>query len=216
MSMLFSGGTHDDRWGSDIASAGEFTESSSSLPVTYSPSSSGEELVEVTIEFPSGVVLNIDSVTNTDPEITSCSASNSGSRSRSLGWSASSSHRISELEKAKKFSRELKQKLQRISLGYSSRSAPEPVVPNVVEITDPALLCRSLTQRLTHRNGSCTQRAIHGLKFISSKQNGIANWIQVQNNFANLSKDGYICRSDFADCIGLNMISHFDEDCDQY
>ncbi|CAL9232433.1 unnamed protein product [Arabidopsis halleri] len=206
MSMSFSGGTHDDRWGSDLASAGELTQSFPSFPATYSPSD-GEELVEVTIEFPSGVLLNIESVTSTtDPEITSCSASDSGSKSHSLGWSASSSRRISEfhtVEKAKKFSRDLKEKLQRISLGYSSRSAPEPVVPNVVDFTDPAVLCRSLTQRLTKSNGSCTERAIHGLKFISSKDNGIANWKQVQNNFANLSKDGYLCKSDFANCIGM-------------
>ncbi|XP_010455529.1 PREDICTED: probable respiratory burst oxidase homolog protein I [Camelina sativa] len=209
MSMSFSGGTHDDdRWGSNLASAGEFTQSSQSLPAPYSPfsssSSSGEELVEVTIEFPSGVLLNIDSVTTTDQEmITSCSASNSGTMSRSLGWSASSSHRNSELhtvERAKKFSRDLKQKLQRISLGYSSRSAPEPVVPNV---TDHAILCRTLTQRFTNRIGTSTQRAIHGLKFISSKDNGIADWRQVQNNFVNLSKDGHISRSDFAICIGM-------------
>ncbi|EFH50938.1 hypothetical protein ARALYDRAFT_489958 [Arabidopsis lyrata subsp. lyrata] len=203
--MSFSGGTHDDRWGSDLTSAGEFTQSFPSFPATYSPSD-GEELVEVTIEFPSGVLLNIESVTSTDPEITSCSASDSGSKSHSFGWSASSSRRISEfhtVEKAKKFSRDLKEKLQRISLGYSSRSAPEPVVPNVVDFTDPAVLCRSLTQRLTKSNGSCTERAINALKFISSKDNRIANWRDVQNNFANLSKDGYLCRSDFANCIGL-------------
>lgn len=212
--MSFSCGTHDDRWGSDLASAGEFTQSFPSLPATYSPAS-GEELLEVTIEIPSGVLLNIDSVTGTDVsstdlEITSCSASGSGSRSRSLGWSASSSRRIPErqvVENAKQFSRDLKRKLRRISRrdgGYSSRSAPETVVPHGGEVTDPATLCRSLTQRFTRSdpNGSCTQRAIHGLRFISSKENGIAGWREVQSKFANLSKDGHLSRCDFSHCIG--------------
>ncbi|CAH2071135.1 unnamed protein product [Thlaspi arvense] len=209
MSMPVSYGTHDDRWASDLASGGEFTQSFPSLPGTYSPAS-GEELLEVTIEFPSGVLVNIDSVTGTDisgtdPEITSCSASGSGSRS--LGWSASSERQV--VTNAIQFSRVLKEKLRRISRrdggGYSSRSAPEMVVPYGGEITDPANLPRSLTQRFTrlHRNGSCTQRAIHGLRFISSKENGIAGWREVQSKFANLSKDGHLSRCDFAHCIGM-------------
>lgn len=207
--MSFSHGTHDDRWGSDLTSGGEFTQSFPSLPVTYSPSS-GEELLEVTIEFPSGVIVNIDSVTGTDVsgtdlEITSCSASNSGSRSRSLGWSASSSHRISELQVVTNATQlsNLKRKLQSISRrdgGYSSRSAPETVVQH----TDPAVLPRFVSQRLIspHRNKSCTERAIHGLRFISSKENGIVGWREVQNKFVNLSKDGHLHKSDFAHCIG--------------
>lgn len=210
MSMSFSYGAHDDRWGSDLGSAGESTRSFPSFPANFSPAS-GEELIEVTIENPSGALVNIDSVTGTDvsgtdPEITSCSASDSGSRE----WSASSSRRIREdqvVANAKQFSRYLRRKLRSISLrdgGYSSRSAPETVVPHGGEITYPASLVRSLTQRFTrpHRNGSCTQRAIHGLRFISSKENGIAGWREVQNKFANLSKDGHLCRSDFAHCIG--------------
>ncbi|CAN7042677.1 unnamed protein product [Brassica rapa subsp. trilocularis] len=197
MSMSFS---HDDRWGSDLASAGEFTQSFPSLGATYSPSC-GEELLEVTIEFPSGVLLNIDSVSTTDPEITSCSASGSGSMSRG----ASSEGQV--VANAKQFSRDLF-KLQGISRhdggGYSCRSAPEPVVRHGGEIPDALMLCRSVTKRL-NRNGSCTQRAIHGLRFISSKENEIAAWSEVRDKFANLSKDGYLCRSDFARCIGLRM-----------
>ncbi|KAG2312290.1 hypothetical protein Bca52824_023847 [Brassica carinata] len=196
MSMSFS---HDDRWGSDLASAGEFTQSFPSLAATYSPSC-GEELLEVTIEYPSGVLLNIDSVSTTDPEITSCSASGSGSMSRG----ASSERQV--VANAKQFSRDLKRKLQGIPRreggGYSCRSAPEPVVPNGGETPDPVMLCRSLTKRLS-RNGSCTQRAIHGLRFISSKENGIAGWSEVRDKFANLSRDSYLCRSDFARCIGM-------------
>ncbi|CAD5327572.1 unnamed protein product [Arabidopsis thaliana] len=210
--MSFSGGTHNDRWGSDLASAGEFTQSFPSLPATYSPSpssssSSGEELLEVTIEFPSGVIINIDSVTGTgtdisgtDLEITSCSDSGSGSRSLSLGWSASS-----ERLTAGTNSKQQIQKISRRGYGYSSRSAPEPVVPHRGEITDSVNLPRALSQRPTrpNRDGSCTERAIHGLKFISSKENGIVDWNDVQNNFAHLSKDGYLFKSDFAHCIGL-------------
>lgn len=194
--MSFS---HDDRWGSDLASAGEFTQSFPSLGATYSPSC-GEELLEVTIEFPSGVLVNIDSVSTTDPEITSCSASGSGSSERQV------------VANAKQFSRDLKRKLQGISQrdggGYSCRSAPEPVVPHGSETPDPLMLCRSVTKRL-NRNGSCTQRAIHGLRFISSKENEIAAWSEVRDKFANLSKDGYLCRSDFARCIGLSLVSCF-------
>ncbi|KFK31902.1 hypothetical protein AALP_AA6G173900 [Arabis alpina] len=196
----------DDRCGPDLTSAAEFTQSFPSLPVTYSPNS-GEELLEVTIEYPSGVLLNIDSVT--DLEITSCSASGTGSRSRSLGWSASSSRRIPErqlVENAKQFSRDLKRKLQRISRrdgSYSSRSAPETtVVPRGGQIPHPVTLCRSLTQRFT-RSDRNTERAIHGLRFISSKENGIAGWREVQNKFATLSKDGHLSKCDFAHCIGM-------------
>ena len=187
-----------------MASAGEFTQSFPSLGATYSPSC-GEELLEVTIEFPSGVLLNIDSVSTTDPEITSCSASGSGSMSRG----ASSEGQV--VANAKQFSRDLF-KLQGISRhdggGYSCRSAPEPVVRHGGEIPDALMLCRSVTKRL-NRNGSCTQRAIHGLRFISSKENEIAAWSEVRDKFANLSKDGYLCRSDFARCIGLSLVSCF-------
>ncbi|KAG7557418.1 NADPH oxidase Respiratory burst [Arabidopsis suecica] len=194
MSMSFSGGIHDDRWGSDLTSAGEFTQSFPSFPETYSPSD-GEELVEVTIEYPSGVIVNIDSdISGTDLEITSCSDS-----APSIGWTASS-----ELQ----LSRVLREKIQKISrrgCGYSSRSAPEPVVPHRGEIIDLFNLPRAVSHRLPspNRNRSCTERAIHGLKFISSKENGIANWRDVQNNFANLSKDGYLRKIDFANCIGM-------------
>ncbi|KAL1195424.1 putative respiratory burst oxidase protein I [Cardamine amara subsp. amara] len=209
MSMSFSYGTHDDSCGSDLTSAGEFTQSFPSLPVTYSPSS-GDELLEITIEYPSGVILNIDSVTGTDVsgtdlEITSNSASGSESRSRSIEWSASSESQV--VANAKQFSSDLKRKLKSISRRdggcYSSRSAPETVVP--LPHTNPTNIPRSSSDILTRprRNKSCTQRAIHGLKFISSKENGIAGWREVQNKFANLSKEGHLHRSDFAHCIGM-------------
>lgn len=208
MSISFSSRT---RLGSDLASPGESTQTFQSFPATtYSPPSP-EELLELTIDLPSGVIINIDSVSTTDPEITSCSASGSGSLSANLEfWSAASSHRIIQ---DTQFSSVLKDKLQKVSRrdrGYSSRSAPETVVPHGGETIDPVVLRRSLTHRFS-RNGSCTQRAIHGLRFISSKENGIAGWREVREKFANLSKDGYLCRSDFAHCIGssFSLVSCF-------
>ncbi|CAH8359710.1 unnamed protein product [Eruca vesicaria subsp. sativa] len=211
MSKSYSSRTLDDRWGSDSAYAGESTQSFQSFPPIYSPPSA-EELLELTIDSPSGEIVNIDSVTTddstTDPEITSCSASASGSGSMSRNpefWSAASSLRIQD-KAATQFPRVLRDKLWRVSRrggGYSSRSAPETVVPHEGgETIDPVTLCRSLTHRFS-RNGSCTQRAIHGLRFISSKDNGISGWGEVRDKFANLSKDGYLCRSDFAHCIGM-------------
>ncbi|CAN8308224.1 unnamed protein product [Cochlearia groenlandica] len=212
MSMSFSYESRSDRFRSDLSSAVEFTQSFPSFPATSSPTS-GEDLLEVTIDFPTGAILNIDSVT-TDPEITSPSASDSDSasdsrsRSRSLGWSASPETKVAAAN-ARQFTIALKEKLRRISRrdgGDSARSAPETVVPYGDDVTANQISkCRSVTQRFTkpNRSGSGAQRAIRGLRFISGRDNGIAGWREVQSKFANLAKDGHLRRSDFAHCIGM-------------
>jgi len=52
------------------------------------------------------------------------------------------------------------------------------------------------------RNSSGAKKALRGLKFISSKSNGVDGWKEVQSNFDSLAKDGFLYRSDFAQCIG--------------
>jgi respiratory burst oxidase len=53
------------------------------------------------------------------------------------------------------------------------------------------------------RTRSGAQKALRGLRFISTKTNGAVDaWNQVQSSFNVLAKDGFLYRSDFAQCIG--------------
>lgn len=111
--------------------------------------------------------------------------------------------------KAKQFSQELKAELRRFSWshGHGSRAfSPTSFFQNAVVGTgngvDSALAARALRRQRAQldRTRSSAHKALRGLKFISNnKTNG---WNEVENNFAKLAKDGYLYRSDFAQCIG--------------
>ncbi|XP_010529624.1 PREDICTED: probable respiratory burst oxidase homolog protein I [Tarenaya hassleriana] len=221
MSMPFSFGSRKDRRVSDPDG---FAESFSSLPVT-DWSGSAEEFLEMTIDLRLGdsfVLRNVEpavavEVSGSEPQITSGSAFGSRSRSQSTPPSL----RLRELKAvamAKQFSDDLTARLKEISwrgCGHSTRSAPETVSYGG-GIINSAVFSRSLSKRptKTHHSGSPTERAIRGLRFISSKENGIIidAWEEVQRKFDELSTDGYLHRSEFARCIGMENSKEFAEE----
>ncbi|VAH63642.1 unnamed protein product [Triticum turgidum subsp. durum] len=58
------------------------------------------------------------------------------------------------------------------------------------------------------RTRSGAHRALRGLRFISSNKASNA-WREVQANFDRLARDGYLSRSDFAECIGMTESKEF-------
>lgn len=124
--------------------------------------------------------------------------------------------------KAKQFSHELKAELRRFSWshGHATRVLSSPVSQNgnvgvstacTTTGLDSALAARALRQQRARldRTRSGAQKALQGLRFISCrKTNGVDPWNEVQSNFNSLSKNGYLYRSDFAQCIGLNPSSN--------
>jgi respiratory burst oxidase len=82
------------------------------------------------------------------------------------------------VSKAKQFSQELKAELRRFSW---SRNGSET-----------ALEARDLRKQRAQydRNRSGAKKALHGLKFISSKSNGVDAWNEMQSNFDRFAKDG--------------------------
>ncbi|KAH0643992.1 hypothetical protein KY290_034861 [Solanum tuberosum] len=149
--------------------------------------------------------------------------STSGTRSPTMRRSTSNKLRQFSQElkaeavaKAKHFSQELKAELRRFSWshGHASRTfSPASFFQNAVVGTgngvDSALAARALRRQRAQldRTRSSAHKALRGLKFISNnKTNG---WNEVENNFAKLAKDGYLYRSDFAQCIGMKDSKEF-------
>ncbi|KAF9597064.1 hypothetical protein IFM89_015255 [Coptis chinensis] len=94
------------------------------------------------------------------------------------------------ITKAKQFSQELKAEFQRkFSRNHTARAL-----------------------RRQRAEFNRTQKALKGLRFISSNaisSNGANGWNDVENNFDKLSKDEFLYRSDFAQCIGMRDSKEF-------
>ncbi|GFZ01324.1 respiratory burst oxidase protein F [Actinidia rufa] len=122
--------------------------------------------------------------------------------------------------KAKQFSQELKAELRRFSWSHgqasrvlASSSAPlQNVVVGTSPGVDSALAARALRQQRARldRTRSGAHKALQGLRFISSRKTNVVDaWNEVQNNFNKLAKNGYLYRSDFAQCIGMRDSKEF-------
>ncbi|XP_022978940.1 respiratory burst oxidase homolog protein A-like [Cucurbita maxima] len=199
-----------------------------------------EEFVEVTLDVQENktvvlrsvepaTIINIDdgvSGTSGTPALTSASTSRSTSVKRS------SSHRFRQFSqelkaearaKAKHFSHELKSELRRFSwsrsqvsreLAASSSSLNTNRAFGVENGINSALAARDLRRQRAKldRTRSGAEKALHGLRFISSKNNkttGIDSCSELESNFNKLSKDGFLSRADFAQCIGMKDSKEF-------
>ncbi|XVE57969.1 hypothetical protein DITRI_Ditri04bG0132000 [Diplodiscus trichospermus] len=204
--------THERRWASDGVPA-KTTLSSTTSPGTES--NSAEEFVEVTLDLQDddtiilrsvepATVINVD-----DGADTPASASASASRSPTIKRSSSNRLRQFSQElkaeavaKAKQFSQELKAELRKFSWGHGHAS-------QAITGFDSALAARALRKQRAQldRTRSGAQKALRGLRFISNNK---ANaWEEVENNFNKLAKDGFLFRSDFAQCIGMKDSKEF-------
>lgn len=197
--------THERRWASDTVPA-KTTLSSTTSPGT--DSNSAEEFVEVTLDLQDddtiilrsvepATVINVD-----DGAETPVSAPASASRSPIIKRSSSNKLRQFSQElkaeavaKAKQFSQELKAELRKFSWGHGHAT-------QTVTGFDSALAARALRKQRAQldRTRSGAQKALRGLRFISNNKTNA--WEEVQNNFDKLAKDGFLFRSDFAQCIG--------------
>ncbi|KAK6251368.1 FAD-binding 8 - like 6 [Theobroma cacao] len=204
--------THERRWASDTVPA-KTTLSSTTSPGT--DSNSAEEFVEVTLDLQDddtiilrsvepATVINVD-----DGAETPVSAPASASRSPIIKRSSSNKLRQFSQElkaeavaKAKQFSQELKAELRKFSWGHGHAT-------QTVTGFDSALAARALRKQRAQldRTRSGAQKALRGLRFISNNKTNA--WEEVQNNFDKLAKDGFLFRSDFAQCIGMKDSKEF-------
>lgn len=213
------------RWSSDSMPGGVRSLSAGSSPRRSMDTSNAssdadvEEFVEVTLDFQDDDTVILRSVEPATAAAATAAASASdrdsadtpasvSSRSPSMG--RSSSHRLRQFSqelkaeavaKAKQLTQDLKQELKRFS--WSSRGgAPSSSSTSAIESALAARAARKQRAQLD-RTRSGAQKAIRGLRFISNtKSNGVDAWKEVQANFDKLARDGFLSRSDFAQCIG--------------
>ncbi|CAJ1927622.1 unnamed protein product [Sphenostylis stenocarpa] len=200
---------HERRWASDTVPEIAFVSGGTS-PGTES-FSVADEYVEVTLDVQDdrtivlrGVepvtVVNVDDGVSASGNDTPVSAAWSPSirRSSPHRWRQFSQELKAEaVAKARQFSQEFKAELRRFSWSQGG--------------SETALVARDLRKQRAQleRNRSGTKKALRGLKFISSKSNGVDAWNEVQSNFDSLAKDGFLYRTDFAQCIGMKDSKEF-------
>ncbi|KAK8482879.1 hypothetical protein V6N11_063583 [Hibiscus sabdariffa] len=204
--------THQRRWASDTVPS-KTTLSSATSPATES--NSAEEFVEVTLDLQDDDTIILRSVEPAtvisvdDGAVTPASASASVSRSSTIRRSSSNRLRQFSQElkaeavaKAKQFSQELKAELRKFSWGHGHAG-------QAITGFDSALAARALRKQRAQldRTRSGAAKALRGLRFISNNK---ANaWEEVESNFNKLAKDGFLFRSDFAQCIGMKDSKEF-------
>ncbi|KAL8138781.1 hypothetical protein V2J09_004782 [Rumex salicifolius] len=228
---------HGRRWASDTvppAMTGGVrgqSEPSSPAATDLSSTSAGDEFVEVTLDIEDDDTIVLRSVEpatafSIDPHYDPAFAGSGhsatvterqASTSRAPTMRRSSSrllHFSQELKseavaKAKHFSQELKNEFRRFSFGVASTSQSAP--QNVGSALESALSNRARRKQAAiqlKRTKSGAHRALRGLKFFSGKSSNM-DWNEVDRNFEKLSKDGYLYRSDFAECIGMKDSKEF-------
>ena len=158
------------------------------------------------------------------------SASAPASRSTSIRRSPSSSSKLRQFsQELKLFSQELKAELKRFSWSHGHGTSKTPLAASDVTAVAAAvaagggpgglgesgfasaMAARALRRERAQldRTRSGAHKALRGLRFISTKTNtnGVDGWNQVQTNFNDLAKDGFLYRADFAQCIGVQSNS---------
>ncbi|XP_072992801.1 respiratory burst oxidase homolog protein A-like [Typha latifolia] len=213
--------THERRWAPDA------------VPVE-SPMSSGrnssdgaEEFVEVTIDLQDDDTIVLRSV---EPAIGSEAAGSAPMRAPSIR--RSSSHRLLQLSqelkseavaRAKQLTYDLRAELRRFSWSHGRRSVRLGSATAAAAGSgdaggsgsepgsgmESALAARAARRRKAQldRTKSAAHKALRGLRFINrSKAN---SWNDVQFNFDKLAQNGYLSRSDFAQCIGMTESKEF-------
>ncbi|KAG9445504.1 hypothetical protein H6P81_011632 [Aristolochia fimbriata] len=176
-----------------------------------------EELVEVTLDFQDDVTVVLRSVEPAAPapvgapEAAFPSIKRSSS-SRRLRHLFSQELKAEAVARARQFSHELKAELKRFSRSHGCRPATS------TSSADPHLdAARALRRQQAQldRTRSGAQKALKGLRFISAggrspaAGGGPDAWNQVEHNFERLAKDGFLHRTDFAQCIGMKDSKEF-------
>ncbi|KAF6162143.1 hypothetical protein GIB67_008272 [Kingdonia uniflora] len=212
-----SSGRHERRWTSDTVARTSINTASSST--TEISTVADEELVEVTLDVKDDDTIVLRSVELLEPEpVTLIVTSSTTPLSRSSTMRRTSSHKFLQFShelkaeavtKVKQFSQEFKAELRRFSWSHGSKTFSATSSSSHLDLALAARALRKQRAKLD-RSKSGTQKALKGLRFISKKStNGPDAWIEVQNNFNKLSKDEFLNRSDFAQCIGMRDSKEF-------
>jgi respiratory burst oxidase len=183
-----------------------------------------EEFVEVTLDLQDDdtiVLRSVEPATSAaaaaDPVSESASTSvsaRSNTNSRSPAIRRTSSYKLLQFSqelkaeavaRAKQFSQDLKAEIKKLSRTHSQDAGPSSASGSGIESALAARAARRQRAQLD-RTKSGAHKALRGLRFISGSRAN--SWAEVQRNFDQLSKDGYLSRSDFAQCIG-EMIRKF-------
>lgn len=184
----------------------------------------GEEFVEVTLDLHDNDTLILRSIEPAQPGINgheTASFATTPCSSRSSSVRRSSSNRFLQLSqefkteavaRARQFSHELKAEFKRLSISRSKgsgRTTPASGNGEACSAIESALAARAARRQraMLDRSRSGTHRALRGLRFISnSKANA---WSEVESKFHALANDGYLCSSDFPECIGNFFFLYF-------
>ncbi|KQK09605.1 respiratory burst oxidase homolog protein A [Brachypodium distachyon] len=224
--MRGSASAGHQRWGSAGTTPRSLSTGSSPLG-----SEDGEELVEVTLDLQDDDTIVLRSVEPAAAEAAAPSGSGtlrlppprgelaegggaSSSSSRSPSMRRTSSHRLLQfsqelkaeaMARARHFSQELTKRFGRSHSRGEGQGQPPP--SSGIESALAARAARKQRAQLD-RTRSGAHRALRGLRFISSNKANNA-WREVQANFDRLARDGYLSRSDFAECIGMTESKEF-------
>ncbi|KAE9614103.1 hypothetical protein Lal_00016456 [Lupinus albus] len=222
---------HERRWASDTV-PGKVTVSTETSPGAESYSTA-EEFVEVTLDLqdddtivlrsvePASVVdIADDALAGSSGYNTPASVPSTPSirRTSSRGFRHFSQELKAEaVAKARHFSQELKAELRRFSWSHGNTSRAHSTSSTggggggAGAGFETALAARALRKQRAQldRTRAGAVKALRGLRFISKKSNGVDAWNEVRSNFDKLSKDGYLYRADFAQCIGMRDSAEF-------
>jgi len=196
-------------------------------PYSTAPST-GEEFVEVTLDIEDDetiILRSVEPAGTVDSDLSSVAgagisiSSVPGVETSATSMSRSPTMRRASSSRLRQFSAELKAEISRAKQSFSAQLTKRfswshgfaakilsrsPSLSGLFDSggVDPAIAARARRRQLAqlNRTRSGAQKALKGLRFISSKGN--VTWKEVERNFERLAKDGFLYRSDFAECIG--------------
>uniref|UniRef100_A0A166F9L9 Uncharacterized protein n=1 Tax=Daucus carota subsp. sativus TaxID=79200 RepID=A0A166F9L9_DAUCS len=218
---------HERRWASDTVPGGRIASESSSPATELASPAPEEEFVEVTLDLQDDdtiILRSVEPATLTariPDEEAGLESSVPETPSRSPTVRRSSSNRLLQFSqelkaeavaKARHFSAELRRFSWSRQGSRASSSSMNVLGGGSNDAIDSALAARAMRRQRAQldRTRSGAQKALRGLKFISTRKSSeIEAWEEIQANFNKLSKDGYLSRSDFAQCIGMKDSKEF-------
>ncbi|OQU87480.1 hypothetical protein SORBI_3003G287400 [Sorghum bicolor] len=214
------------RWSGSAGTTPRSLSTGSSPRGSERSSDDGEELVEVTLDLQEDDTIILRSV-----EPAAAGAANglplgargdhaggasSSSRSRSPSIRRTSSHRLLQFSQelkaeamsiARQFSQDLTKRFGRTQSRAEGQGQQQQQPSSGIESALAARAARRQRAQLD-RTRSGAHKALRGLRFISSNKANNA-WMEVQANFDRLACDGFLSRSDFAECIGMTESKEF-------
>uniref|UniRef100_A0A0D3ETQ4 FAD-binding FR-type domain-containing protein n=1 Tax=Oryza barthii TaxID=65489 RepID=A0A0D3ETQ4_9ORYZ len=191
------------RWGSGVTTPRSLSTGSSPRGSDRS-SDDGEELVEVTLDLQEDDTIVLRSV---EPAAGGAAAASSSGRRRCGGRRRTGCCSSRRSSKPRPWPARASSRRTSPSGSAAATAAAKRKAPSGLESALAARAARRQRAQLD-RTRSGAHKALRGLRFISSNKANNA-WMEVQANFDRLARDGYLSRSDFAECIGMTESKEF-------